>query len=624
MITLKRLKLVNFGTFEDTEYFFDGKPKTVIGVNKTDDDQESNGSGKSWFNGGIQFATLGTNSRNETTKNLIRRGEKKAVVEIEYNCDIRDETLIVRREITKSGSKLFLFKNDTDSPVSFGTKDDGDERILEWLGTTKDVFVSNFVINGEKFESFFDKPKGRLQFVTEIAGLSFFDDIDSDIKEKISEKKDEVKAVEEKIYRLNGKIDLTEEQIEDLSLEGSCVTEDKDEAINKVYDKIIKALDDIGESEDRIACLKKDRADNEALELSLKKECLDIEKSIPDTTEINNKLSDLRKDVILMNKYISDAKINIQGATSCPKCHHEFVVGKEDVDIKEEEETIKNCKEFLVTLNSDMSDYESKLNMVSDKRKKLSNKRKELARVEDEILRIDRGITKYESNIEYLEEVISSKEKKISDIKNEVPKDNSQRIAELRKKLGEYKEDKLSLEKELTELIETDIYELNQWRSNFLRFKMFLANDTIKTIQNTCNYHLNKMGSDMLIKIDGFKVKSDGGLKEEVTPTVTRSRYTEFYNFNSYSKGERAKLEIAMILSKQDILNSLNKQGGIKLLVTDEVVEGLDRLGVKNLMKSIKNIGQDVLITTHISNEGVNLDSIVIEKVNGVSNVINN
>ena len=69
------------------------------------------------------------------------------------------------------------------------------------------------------------------------------------------------------------------------------------------------------------------------------------------------------------------------------------------------------------------------------------------------------------------------------------------------------------------------------------------------------------------------------------------------------------------------MINSTHKYGGLDFLSIDEVFEGVDSLGLKKLVKSAKQLDIAVMIITHVTDEEVNDDILLIEKINGMSYV---
>ena len=128
----KELELVNFLSYEHVLYNFKDSAVLVQGINLTDENQKSNGSGKSGLQAGIEFALTLTNSRGVNDKELIRFGFKSASVRLVIDCPIRKEELTIECIINLKGSnKLSLSINN--NPLSFSTVNDGKKMILNWI-----------------------------------------------------------------------------------------------------------------------------------------------------------------------------------------------------------------------------------------------------------------------------------------------------------------------------------------------------------------------------------------------------------------------------------------------------------------------------------------------------------
>ena len=69
------------------------------------------------------------------------------------------------------------------------------------------------------------------------------------------------------------------------------------------------------------------------------------------------------------------------------------------------------------------------------------------------------------------------------------------------------------------------------------------------------------------------------------------------------------------------MINSTHKYGGLDFLSVDEVFEGVDAIGLKGLIKSARDLEIAVMIITHVSDENVSDDILLIEKINGISNI---
>ena len=166
--------------------------------------------------------------------------------------------------------------------------------------------------------------------------------------------------------------------------------------------------------------------------------------------------------------------------------------------------------------------------------------------------------------------------------------------------------------------IEVDKLEtFDRWEVNFTLFKNFLINRKLKVIQSMINGHLKAMKSDISIMIEGFKVLSNGKIREKITPSIVID--TEVVSYGSLSKGEKTRVDVATLLAKQDLINQTVECGGFDLLFMDEVLEGLDSEGLSLLMKSLYNVKRTTLITTHNNEEGIHDKIVKFIKTMGVT-----
>ena len=69
------------------------------------------------------------------------------------------------------------------------------------------------------------------------------------------------------------------------------------------------------------------------------------------------------------------------------------------------------------------------------------------------------------------------------------------------------------------------------------------------------------------------------------------------------------------------MINDAHPYGGLDFLSVDEVFEGVDSLGLKSLVKAAKQLEVSVMIITHVTDEEINDDILLIEKINGISYV---
>ena len=126
------------------------------------------------------------------------------------------------------------------------------------------------------------------------------------------------------------------------------------------------------------------------------------------------------------------------------------------------------------------------------------------------------------------------------------------------------------------------------------------------------NPSLNKKEHKIMID---KKLRNLGDIKDELNILVLRD---EPLLYGSFSGGERGRLEYAMILAQQTMINQSNPYGGLHFLFTDEVAEGIDSLGLKNIVKSLENFTIPILLTTHVTNQFVGAKILKVIKENNI------
>jgi DNA repair protein SbcC/Rad50 len=135
--------------------------------------------------------------------------------------------------------------------------------------------------------------------------------------------------------------------------------------------------------------------------------------------------------------------------------------------------------------------------------------------------------------------------------------------------------------------------------------------------------YLEKMRCNLSVKLEGYKVNKDGSIREKVTPIILRDGEQEGSgSYRKFSGGERAKIDFAMIVALQTLINNNCENSGLDLLWIDEVTESLDGRGLENLIESVRDLGKTILVTSHVTHESHHDNILTIEKVNGKSRIL--
>lgn len=712
---LDRIILDRFLTYEHLDYLIPNRPLQVQGKNLTEEDQESNGSGKSGMFTGIEFCIAASNSRDVRDAELVMFGMADARAQLFASCDIRKESIHIDWTIKVKGSnKLTLMKKSYDGSweeVSFSNVNDGKKYILAWFAISKEDLFNYYIINKTRFKSFFKTSnKEKVDLINRFSDASIVDGIEkidnTELDEQYQDKLDDISKVE-------GKIELTESNIlkeENRDFEAELKEESEDivEEIEDIEGKISKIKKQILEEEKAIEDYEKEKVDVDKAISQLRLDKAPFTKKKDEDKDLLEEIDkELSKAKILVDKFVvtdwdskrkegnesiesyedeieeieeeqekekgqetkiltflQSIEVKLKNSITCPKCNHEFVLEGDIEKLKTQKvqgeglkvqlekkqtktssshkaikDSIKKIEDSLSIINDKESAENKSKNTLqeavnqiksryNDKEKDISTTQKSLDKIdrdiveqEDEIKDIDLSIKEVNGDIKGMKTDIKNHKTEIKNYKTELKNlkagNNEQLLQELNQDLNDYKEDKIRMEAE-AQKIGDKIYERNQWINNFKQFRMFLANQSLEAIEFHCNRYLSGMGSDLKVKLEGFKILASGAIKEEITAKVIRNVER---TFSSFSGGEQGRLLFAAILANRYMINQNHIYGGLDFLSVDEVFEGIDSLGLKSLINSAKQLEVAVMIITHVTDEEVSEDTLLIEKVNGISRI---
>lgn len=509
---------------------------------------------------------------------------------------------------------------------------------------------------------------GKIELIAESIEKEKARDFKEELKEEQKEFDEQIEEIEEEIEEEEEKIQLKIDSKPKINLELKTLKSDGEvnkvnrskieEEISEINAKVEKALKETKSA-------KKLLDDFKEVDFKAKKDAFDkskkVEKTKVDTIKTEKEASEEYKDKVL--KILQGLEVKLSGVIVCPNCQHNFVLDgdldkittskskteelktKVEAIIKKKKGLLKQAKDKVEEIEEEISKINTKQSEQNSKKNKLSesinscteslNKiKKELGKKELELESIDlkekkrktaiknskASLEKIDQDIEAINGTIKLKEEKIKLVeeqKNQLKvKSNKEAIKNLKVDLEGYntqlKTSQISVLK-----IQQNLDKKKEWIENFKQFRMYLANQSLSVIEYHCNRYLQEMKSDLVIKVEGFKILADGSIKEEITCKIIRNIER---NFNSFSGGERGRLLFASILANRFMINETHPYGGLDFLAIDEVFEGVDSEGLISLIDSAKLLAIPVLLITHVSmEESENVLTIV--KENGVSKI---
>lgn len=608
---------------EDSQFqFVNDKAVLIYGVNNSDEGQQSNGSGKSVILEAIAIALLGSTLRDEVTaKDLVMNGQLSAKVSLELFNTISQETLRIERVIwsnTKS-SELAIYINDVLHPVV--SVNDGNSFILSKIGISKEDLLNFFLISKEKYTPFLsmsDKPKREM--ISRFSQADLIDPVFDSIKSEVLGHETEERSIQRTIDSSTGKLEVLNEQ--KLKLTNTDEELEKQNSIKELKRNIVIASEENISFKNRIRGLEldikvtQDHITASNVSKSELQSKIDSYKANRDTiaTQYNELNTELKDAITIQSQYEKD----ILSSVECPKCEHQFSISDSTLDIDK-------LKADKVELESVIDEIKADIEKITLQGQQLTESHQsiqlEYDRLGSEIKQLEqdnetrqREIRTLTSNIQNNDETVIYSKKKIEIIESG---NDSTQLKEINISINSIQKELKDKNKELL-VVQQKKADSIEWIGNFNKFKIFLSNKAIGVVQVFANEYLSKMKSSLSLQIEGYKINKDGSLRDNITATVLRDGII-CGSFGKFSSGERARINIALILSLQRLINMNSSTGGLDLCFLDEIIESVDSEGIYSIINSLNDLNQTIIVITHGSIDKAYPNIVLIEKTNGIS-----
>jgi len=663
MIVPISITIRNFLSIEDLVFYFDEcTTLPVFGVNKTDPGKESNGSGKSSFQQAIEFALKRSTSRYDRDTLLIQRGKEEAFIGMNLFNRKTNELIQVEHTIRRRGSSCRIFVNGKSVDVS--GVDEARKWLLDYIDISSEDISSFYLPNERNYIPFFmDSNTKKVDLIMRLSNSGVVDfsiekvNKDIDLYEELIEKcKSKINSIEAQIEVYRGEIlkinpedferqkqqainsynfKINEIELQNLELrkkiEGLNVSISNNqvelENFNRLIDEVSKKFDEIPSTE----LLSEEILNHE----KTKKEFLRVK------SEIQNQYR--KEDLEIRKLFQEKSKYEniLSGEITCPNCNHKFLLRKdvslEDVKdnlskviiaIEERNSVLVNLTSLIDEIDSDISGVDV---IIKSKSEEVSAVNVMRVNLNNQLLKLKTSVQEIISNSETsmikIKNYISQIEHNLSEIeilKNRIESKKCELFDDT--KIGEYNNlielKRVEIEDEIKKKqdYEQKLMNLKAWVFNFKKFKSFIANKQLRVIQGLANSQLREMGTDIQIKIEGFKTLANGEIREKITGYIIENG--DVAEYKEFSKGERARIDYAMILAMQNLCNSSSKNGGLDLLFADEISEGIDPLGNELLLNAIRKTGRTSLIVSHVGTNTPDGLCVMAVKVNGKTNIL--
>lgn len=457
--------------------------------------------------------------------------------------------------------------------------------------------------------------------------------------------------------------------------------------INRQIDDATATLEQSKDEQQRYAESYKKHCDDETKltekDIALKEKInAEISKIDVKLDKIEEDINTNKKRQAELSALISRNETLLNGAVICPKCQHKFFVNEDitvdDVkktldDLRSEERTKKEeaaklIKEFdfvdedgakkseeIDSINAKMKARSNELDAEYRELKSLSGKvdqaensvislQKQLANAENELDRLNGKIEVMRNRL--FGEITGILEGRVMNGKNYIEQQDSS-IVFLKGQMSQYQQSKKelieapetdfeaslqeSLEKYQDELksaqkiaseIETKYNRLKEQELHFTMFKSYIANKKIDALSHIVNDFLEKIGSDIRLKLEGFTVTKTGKFRDKISVQVMRDGI-DCGSYHKFSGGEKARLNLACILSLHTLTNSNCEEGkGLDFIIIDELLDKSDEVGMATYCEALNKLGQTALLITQGGISEGYPHKLLIVKKQGVSTIL--
>ena len=569
MILFETIRWKNFlstGNQYTEVNFTENKTNLIIGTN---------GAGKSTVLDALTFSLFGKPFRKINKPQLINStNEKDCRVEVCFSVN-NTEWKIVR------GIKPNIFeiwRNDSLMDQFAAALDQQKWLEQNVLKMNYKSFTQIVILGSSTFVPFMQlTTNNRREVIEDLLDIKIFSSMNTIIKEKIRQSKEEIKVLNLKKESLTEKVTMQETFIGELEQLGKESIQKKEKKVTELLKEVEVYMRDNSAVEESIFAYTKEQEYVTGATQKLRK--LGQLKG-----KISNKVSTITKE----HKFFSEN-------TVCPTCNQ---------DIEEN---------FRINR---INDAQTKAKELQSGYKELEEAIKEEEERERQFTALSKEISKLNNDISQNNVRIAGCQRQISNLESEVQRTTEQlanRNTE-HEKLETFKDNLKTTYDELSSRKDTiNYYDFSYSLLKDGGVKSKIIKKYLPLINQQVNRYLQMM--DFYINFT---------LDEEFNETV-QSPIHEDFSYASFSEGEKMRIDLALLFTWREVARMKNSVN-TNLLIMDEVFDSsLDGFGTEEFLKIIKYVVKDanIFVISHKSGLEDRFDSVTrFEKVKGFSHKV--
>ena len=543
MIIFKNIQYKNFLSTGNTPIKIDLNRSTTTLIIGT------NGSGKSTLLDALCFGLFNKPFRLIKKNQMVNTiNQNDCVIEIDFSVGTRNYKVV-------RGIKPNIFKIYKDGLVINQDANNIDyQKYLEKniMKLNYRSFIQVVMLGSSSYEPFMKmRPSYRREVVEEILDIRVFGLMDINLRSQQSDLQKKLTDTRHKCDILKTKYDTEITYLNTLKTKGDTFKEVKEKSLKqnntnkKVYEKKIEQLN---------------------IELALQNE------KIKDKSNFDGKLIKLNKLETKITQNLDTHKKTLDFFNkndTCPTCTQPIDKTFKHDKCNTTKNKIDKLSEGLKDLIKEIADTEEKIKGFAGVSNKINDMRVDIAKINNSL-----------ENIQYSSENINE-ELKNFDEENDIDK--------LEKKLNNMKIDIDVAEKNLSEIVEEKGYvDILREVLNDTGAKAKIIKKYLPIMNNLINQYLQSMDFYVSFNLD-----------EEFNETV-KSRFRDNFNYNSFSEGEKMRIDLALLFTWRAIAKMKNSTN-TNLLLLDEIFDSsLDGQGTDDFFKIVRTLkNENVFVISH-------------------------
>lgn len=624
------IKAKNFRSYNELALDFNHLGLTLLsGINKTSDNDSSNGSGKTSVMYVALFALFGELPDGSKGDDVIKLDKgKNCLAQVTFKHLKHTFTVKRYRKDSEYKNKIILLKDDKD--ITLSTNKETGNKITELLGFGYDTFMNTIMFSPEKVDSFVSSTdKQRKTMLEELTNTNIYKQAEKMVKDDRLEARDRLSDVAKDIDNITSLIEAQKGVWSQYKQNLTILDNQKNQLNSQIRELLPQTVNGVADT----ATL--DKLNNEIKGIKDEIDKLDLnpvntanQAYMQQQQIANNSQKELKNKAQQVNDLINSYKKLLNSKS--PVC--EWCGSVLDLDHKQKEliNIKQKIKDSLKELASLKNDYNaSQANLVKLKADK---------EVEDKA-----NATKYQKSKE-LNDTYQAKQKELYTYQTKIAQhDNAKKqVASLRSQLEQLENKKVEAPKQAnTSKLQAKLVQLNK-QSKKLETRIDHLDQLVKVYSDkgvksqalslVIPYLNDKLKDYLAVLTDNNINAYLSSTSKTKTGKVNNSISLNIDSVNSgnhfeeLSSGEKRRISIALNLAFMSYLS--DQVGGINLVFFDEIFDHLDLNGVSQVVALLKKIDIDNTIVISHNDDlkyNDNFDShLVVKKVDNSSRLLYN